>query len=91
MNANRIITSIPIRYQLALIGALIIVAATTATSQAAETVREGKQVYDASCVACHAAGVLQAPRTGNKEDWGEREKQGQQRCYCLSKPPPRKP
>ena len=37
---------------------------------------EGKTVYQASCVACHAAGVLQAPRPGQREDWLERESQG---------------
>ena len=76
MNANRIITSIPIRYQIPLIGALLVLAATTADSQGAGTVREGKQVHDMACAACHAAGVLQAPITGKKEDWSEREKQG---------------
>ncbi|MDH3760469.1 MAG: c-type cytochrome [Gammaproteobacteria bacterium] len=43
--------------------------------QAAD-VRDGKQVYDISCAPCHAAGVLEAPRLGKKEDWIEREKQG---------------
>lgn len=44
--------------------------------QAAEAVRDGKQVYDISCAPCHAAGILEAPRLGKKEDWNEREKQG---------------
>jgi len=42
----------------------------------AEDIRSGKQVYDSSCAACHAAGVLQAPRPGTQQDWVEREKQG---------------
>lgn len=42
----------------------------------AEDIRPGKQVYDSSCAACHAAGVLQAPKPGTPQDWAEREKQG---------------
>ncbi len=38
--------------------------------------RSGKQVYDSACAACHAAGVLQAPRPGQRNDWVERERQG---------------
>ena len=44
--------------------------------QAAEKVRDGKQVYDSACAACHTPGVLQAPKLGSKEDWAAREKQG---------------
>lgn len=76
MNANSMIRCISVRYQVLLIGALLIVMATTATGQSAETAGEGRQVHDTFCAACHAAGVLQAPRTGKKEDWNEREKQG---------------
>ena len=43
---------------------------------AAGEARGGKAVYDASCAACHGAGVLQAPRLGQRDDWVEREKQG---------------
>ncbi|MDH3635702.1 MAG: c-type cytochrome [Gammaproteobacteria bacterium] len=49
---------------------------TTATVRATDEVRNGKQVYDASCGACHTAGVLQAPRLGKREDWSAREQQG---------------
>ena len=44
--------------------------------QAAEALKTGKQVYGASCVGCHAAGVLGAPKYGSKSDWQKREKQG---------------
>ena len=37
---------------------------------------DGESVYKASCAACHAAGVLQAPRPGQREDWAPRESQG---------------
>ncbi len=43
---------------------------------AAEAERDGEQVYAAACAACHDAGILQAPRLGQKQDWIEREKQG---------------
>lgn len=45
-------------------------------ADAAKPVRSGKSIYDGACVACHATGVLQAPRLGNKSDWSKREKQG---------------
>jgi len=57
-------------------GLIFLVLYSVATVQAAEEVRSGKQVYDAFCGACHTAGVLQAPRLGNQEDWRAREKQG---------------
>jgi c(7)-type cytochrome triheme protein len=58
------------------IGLIFLAFCATATVRAAEEVRSGKQVYDASCGACHTAGVLQAPRLGNQEDWSAREQQG---------------
>src|SRR5690606_23187234 len=30
---------------------------------------KGKQVYDSTCAACHAAGVANAPKLGDKERW----------------------
>ena len=42
----------------------------------AADIRSGKQVYDSTCSACHAAGILQAPKPGTRQDWVEREKQG---------------
>ena len=39
-------------------------------------VRTGKEVYDSACFGCHASGVLEAPKLGNKPDWEDREKQG---------------
>ena len=61
---------------LQVIGLLYLVFYSIATVQAAEEVRSGQQVYDVSCGSCHTAGVLQAPRLGNQEDWRAREKQG---------------
>lgn len=33
---------------------------------------DGKAVYDATCVACHAAGVANAPKLGDKAAWAPR-------------------
>lgn len=36
----------------------------------------GKQLYDSSCMACHASGVANAPKFGDKTAWGERAAKG---------------
>jgi cytochrome c5 len=36
----------------------------------------GKKVYDASCAACHGAGVAGAPKLGDKAAWAPRLKAG---------------
>lgn len=33
---------------------------------------DGKAVYDKTCVACHATGVANAPKLGDKAAWGPR-------------------
>jgi cytochrome c5 len=33
---------------------------------------DGKKVYDGACVACHATGVANAPKLGDKAAWGPR-------------------
>jgi len=38
--------------------------------------KEGKQVFDEVCTACHTPGALGAPKFGNKADWAPRIKQG---------------
>lgn len=37
---------------------------------------DGKSVYDKACVACHAAGVANAPKLGDKAAWAPRVAQG---------------
>lgn len=39
---------------------------------------EGKAVYAQTCAACHATGVADAPRLGDKTAWAVRLKNGQQ-------------
>lgn len=36
----------------------------------------GKKLYEATCQACHAAGIAGAPKFGDKAAWAERIKQG---------------
>ena len=38
--------------------------------------KSGDEVYQATCAACHATGVANAPRYGNKGDWAARAKLG---------------
>lgn len=43
---------------------------------------DGKKVYDASCSACHAAGVAGAPKAGDKAAWAPRLKTGANALYA---------
>ncbi len=45
---------------------------------------KGKAIYDASCAACHGAGVAGAPKLGDKADWGPRIAQGNDKLYANS-------
>jgi len=51
---------------------------------AAAAPASGKSVYDGACVACHAAGVAGAPKTGDKTAWAPRIKQGMDALYASS-------
>ncbi|GMQ83848.1 MAG: hypothetical protein BMS9Abin06_0592 [Gammaproteobacteria bacterium] len=46
-----------------------------ATATTAES-RSGEQVYNASCMACHASGVANAPKLGDKAAWEPRAAKG---------------
>lgn len=43
---------------------------------------KGKDVYDKSCAACHAAGVAGAPKLGDKPAWKDRLAQGNDTLYA---------
>jgi len=43
---------------------------------------DGKKVYDTTCMACHAAGVAGAPKTGDKAAWATRLKTGNDALYA---------
>ena len=42
----------------------------------AAAMKTGEQVFQAQCSACHAAGLLNAPKLGDASAWGPRVKQG---------------
>lgn len=45
-------------------------------ASAAAAPRTGKQIYDQACTACHAGGVLGAPKTQDAADWQPRLDKG---------------
>ncbi|MCE1273038.1 MAG: cytochrome c5 family protein [Chlorobiaceae bacterium] len=57
----------------ALIGAAMLV---SGNAFAAYNAAAGKATYDASCATCHKAGIMGAPKTGDKAAWAPRIGQG---------------
>lgn len=55
--------------------------APVAAAPAAAAGASGQSVYQSSCAACHAAGVLGAPKTGDKGQWGPRIAKGKDTLY----------
>jgi len=55
------------------IATLLFVAPVYATS--------GKDVFSATCAACHASGVMGAPKLGDKAAWAPRIKTGKDALY----------
>lgn len=45
---------------------------TSLVSGASERLEDGKDTYQAICARCHESGELDAPITGNEEDWAGR-------------------
>jgi cytochrome c5 len=52
------------------------VSAAAAAPAAGGPARTGEQVVTQVCAGCHGAGVMGAPKIGNKGDWGPRISQG---------------
>ena len=44
--------------------------------------RDGQQVYQASCVACHDAGIAGAPKLGDKSQWAKHIAKGLNTLYA---------
>jgi cytochrome c5 len=42
---------------------------------------KGKATYDTACALCHAAGIAGAPKSGDKDAWAPRLKQGAEALY----------
>jgi len=56
------------------VAAPIVVAAAAAPTKAAG--KSGEEVYKSACLMCHAAGLMAAPKFGDKEQWSPRIAQG---------------
>ncbi|MDN7431493.1 cytochrome c5 family protein [Burkholderia sp. AU45388] len=52
-----------------------------AAPASADAATAGKALYASTCQACHAAGVLGAPKFGSKEDWAPRLKDSMDTVY----------
>jgi cytochrome c5 len=52
-----------------------------AGTQSADASQAGKALYMQICQACHAAGVLNAPKYGDKEAWATRLKEPMDTVY----------
>jgi len=59
----------------------LFVALCAALGTSASVQADGKKVYDTACMACHAAGIASAPKTGDKAAWAPRIKQGNKALY----------
>lgn len=59
-------------------------AAAKVSAPSAEVLAQGEKIYTTACVACHGAGVLNAPKFGDKALWEPRIAKGMQTLYTNS-------
>jgi len=59
-------------------------APTVAVAATATAKPDGKQVYDTTCMACHATGAAGAPKLGDKAAWAPRLKTGVDALYAAA-------
>lgn len=52
------------------------------SNEPAASGRSGEQLYAQACSACHASGVLNAPKFGDKASWGPRLAKGADELYA---------
>jgi cytochrome c5 len=52
------------------------------TAAAAPASRNGQQVYQTTCVACHEAGIAGAPKLGDKGQWAKHVAKGLNTLYA---------
>jgi cytochrome c5 len=52
------------------------------TAAAPPPSRNGQQVYEATCVACHGAGIAGAPKLGDKTQWAKHIAKGPNALYA---------
>ena len=56
-------------------------AAAAGPAPSAEVLAKGEKIYGATCIACHGAGVLGAPKFGDKTAWQPRIAKGKDALY----------
>lgn len=61
--------------------ALLVSASAALASLPAAASTDGKAVYDKTCVACHATGVANAPKLGDKAAWAPRVATGKDAMF----------
>ena len=59
----------PRRIARGLAGVVLVAAAASGADPALASGRDGRAVYEAVCAACHANGVLKAPKLGDTAAW----------------------
>ena len=57
-------------------------AATTADAGAAAEPKSGEEIYNGSCMACHATGAAGAPKVGDAAAWAPRIAQGKDKLLA---------
>ncbi len=62
--------------------AAMMVASAAPAAAAPAKASDGKALYETACVACHAAGVANAPKLGDKAAWAPRIKTGMDTLYA---------
>lgn len=62
--------------------AAVVVASAAPAAAAPAKAGDGKALYETACVACHAAGVANAPKLGDKAAWAPRMKSGMDTLYA---------
>ena len=60
---------------------LMVALTLSAAVYAPQALANGKAVYDATCSVCHAAGVANAPKLGDKAAWGPRVATGKDALF----------
>jgi cytochrome c5 len=63
------------------VAAAVLAPAVMAAAPAAKGGVSGEKIYSANCASCHGAGVLGAPKFGDKAAWAPRVKQGKEVLY----------
>jgi len=69
------------------VGQVVVAAAETKSepvkiAAASPSARDGQQIYQAACVACHDAGIAGAPKLGDKGQWAKRIAKGVDTLYA---------